>query len=93
MVRPRVRRPTTATTSKGTDPKRHNLMVEVRNAPAGPKYRYQASPQDFCLVLYSLDCQIEFELAALSGKLFEPGDLDGRTHSPSIRGRRMRGEF
>lgn len=45
-------------------------MVEVRNAPAGSKNQYQASPQDFCLVLYSLDCQIEFQLAALSGNLF-----------------------
>lgn len=48
-------------------------MVEVPNAPAGLKYQYQASPQDYFLVWSSIDCQIEFQLAALSGKLFEAG--------------------
>lgn len=70
-------------------------MVGVRNAPAGPKYQYRASPQNFCPVLYSLDCQIEFQLAALSGKFFEAtGDPGGRrTFSSSIRRHGMRGEF
>lgn len=62
-------------------------MVEVRNATGDRNTSIKLRRRILSLLLYSIDSQVEFQLAALSGKLFGAGgDLDGRRTAPRFEG-------